>query len=67
MLNGISNWRNVSYKFEWFAEGVSLIKEEICGGLPKGGLNAEPCPGKAGKLVSKLSGEKYKLGQWVRM
>lgn len=66
VLNGIGNWRNVSYKVEWFAEGVSLLKEEICGGLPKGEVNAQPCPGNAGEFVSRLLGKEYRIGQWVR-
>lgn len=70
VLNGIENWTNVSYRIEWFAEGESLHYEsldedEICGGLPNGAVNGQPCPGKAGELVSRLSGKKYKIGQWV--
>lgn len=71
VLNGIQNWENVSYKVQWFAEGNSLQadlldEDEICGGLPAGGTNAISCPGGPGELVSKLSGNKYKIGQWVR-
>jgi len=68
VLNGIENWRNVTYKIEWFAEGVALEGDgkEICGNLPGGWVNAQPCPGKGGELVSRLSGENYKIGQWVR-
>ena len=68
MLNGIENWKNVTYKIEWFSEGVSLQEDrkEICGNLPKGGVNAQPCPGKGGEIVSRLSGESYTIGQWVR-
>ena len=72
VLNGIENWRNVSYKIEWFSEGESLQsesldEEEICGGLLDGAINAVPCPGEPGELVSRLSGTKYKIGQWVRL
>lgn len=71
VLNGIENWRNVSYKIEWFTEGKSLQsesldEEEICGGLPNGAINGIPCPGEAGELVSRLQGTKYKIGQYVR-
>jgi len=71
VLNGIENWTNVSYKIEWFAEGESLhseslSEEEICGGLPNGAVNGQPCPGEDGELVSRLSGTQYKIGQWVR-
>jgi len=70
VLNGIENWTNVSYKIEWFAEGESLhseslSEEEICGGLPNGAVNGQPCPGEAGELVSRLSGTQYKIGQWI--
>lgn len=71
VLNGIENWKNVSYRIEWFAEGESLQsefldEEVICGGLPNGAINGLPCPGEAGELVSRLSGTNYKIGQWVR-
>lgn len=66
VLNGIENWRNVSYKIEWSAEGKSLSKEEICGGLPNGTENAKPCPDAPGEVVSRLPATKYKIGQWVR-
>lgn len=66
VLNGIQNWKNVSYKIEWFAEGTSLHEEKICGNLPAGKVNAKSCPGEAGEVVSKLSGEKYKIGRRVR-
>lgn len=64
ILNGIEMWQNVTYSVEWFAGRKSLQQETICGGLPIGGVNANPCPG--GQLVSQLSGKKYKIGQWVR-
>ena len=62
--NGIEMWKNVSYMIEWFAEGRSLQKETKCGGLPRGGTNANSCPG--GELVSQLPGSKYNISQWVR-
>ena len=64
ILNGIEMWQNVSYSVEWFVEGKSIQQETICGGLPIGGVNANPCPG--GQLISQLSGKKYKIGQRVR-
>ena len=64
ILNGIEMWQNVTYSMEWFAGGKSIQQETICGGLPIGGVNADPCPG--GQLVSQLPGKKYKIGQWVR-
>jgi len=57
-------WQNVTYGVEWFAEGKSIQQETICGGLPNGGVNVNPCPG--GQLISQLSGRKYKIGQLVR-
>ena len=68
VLDGIANWKNVTYRIEWFAEGKSLKTETICGGLPPGGENTDPCPN--GPVVSKLSGSgpdpHYKIGNWVR-
>lgn len=63
ILNGIASWKNVTYKIEWFAEGNSLQVEKICGGIPPGSSNDDACPN--GPLVSKLSGSKYKIGNWV--
>lgn len=63
ILNGIDMWQNVTYKIEWFADGTFLQQEIICGGLPYGGVNANPCPG--GRLISQLSGKKYKIGHRV--
>ena len=53
----------MTYKIEWFAEGNSLQVEKICGGIPPGSSNDDACPN--GLLVSKLSGSKYKIGNWV--
>ena len=57
-------WQNVTYRIEWFSEGNSLYEETICGGLPPGEVNANPCPG--GQLVSQLPGNKYDINRWVR-
>lgn len=64
ILNGIEMWKNVTYKIDWFAEGKLLYSESRCDGLPVGAIHNNPCPG--GEIESKLTGEKYKLGQWVR-
>ena len=53
----------MTYKIEWFAEGNSSQVETICGGIPPGSSNGDACPN--GTLVSKLSGSKYKIGNWV--
>ena len=64
ILNGIANWKNVTYKIEWFTEGNLLKTETFCGNVPIGGQNPGPCPGAT--LISQLSGEGYKIGNWVR-
>lgn len=64
ILNGIANWKNVTYRIEWFAEGNLLKTETFCGNIPIGGQNPSPCPDAT--LISQLSGEDYTVGSWVR-
>ena len=62
ILNGIEEWRNVSYLIEWVAEGRTLKNETICEVQP-GKTNKNPCPNQ--ELTSRLPGDKYTIGQSV--
>ena len=62
ILNGIENWRNVSYLIEWVAEGRTLKEETRCEVQP-GQTNEKSCPEQ--ELTSQLPGEKYTIGQSV--
>ena len=63
LLNGVQNWKNVTYRIEWFADGNSSKTEKMCSTVP-GGENAAPCPN-AASVTSRLPGKLYKIGQWV--
>lgn len=65
LLNGIGQWKNVTYLIEWVADGKPLKTEKKCDVRP-GKTHKDPCPNKA-QIDSKLDGLKYKIGQWVRM
>ena len=60
---GIEKWKNVTYKIDIFADGKLVKSKERCGGLPPGKVNQDPCPN--GDLESTLSGDLYKISQWV--
>lgn len=66
LLNGIKDWRNVTYLIEWVAEGRTLKNETMCEVKP-GQTNKFPCPGHGRDLTSRLPSEKYKIGQSVRV
>ena len=62
IFNGVEKWKNVTYRIDWFSEGTSLKREEICQG------DGEPCQSVAnGKVHSTLEPSKYKIGQWVSL
>lgn len=65
LLNGIGQWKNVTYLIEWVAEGKTLKNETICD-VQLGKTHKDPCPNEA-QIISKLHGLQYKIGQWVRM
>ena len=68
ILRGIETWLNVTYRIEWFAEGKSLKREVVCGGLPPGEQHKAPCQSVAnGNVRSILEPSKYIIGQWVSL
>ncbi|XP_067042015.1 von Willebrand factor D and EGF domain-containing protein-like [Acropora muricata] len=64
LLNGIKDWRNVTYLIEWVAEGRTLKNETMCEVKP-GQTNKFPCPGRRQHLISRLQGDKYTIGQSI--
>ncbi|XP_068690657.1 uncharacterized protein [Montipora foliosa] len=61
LRNGIGNWDNVTYKFEWFSEGKRLQDPTLkCSGQNRN----DPCPGE-NFLTSELSGINYKADMWI--
>ena len=67
----VLNWRNVSYRVDWFVDGVLLPDERDYVCKPRGNptmaqQNDLPCPG-TNKLEAELPGDKYQLGNHVRI
>ena len=65
LLNGIEQWKNVTYLIEWVAEGKALKREKICD-VQQGKTHEDPCPNEA-QIVSQLPGLNYTIGQRVRV
>lgn len=62
IFNVVEKWKNVTYRIDWFAKGISLKREEICQG------DGQPCQSVANaKVYSTLEPSKYKIGQWVSL
>lgn len=67
----VTQWKNVTYKIEWYADGkkTNFTEKPFC--APENGKkeNSKPCPNDIA-IRSLLKGsskhEFYKLGQWVR-
>ena len=66
VLSGVENWKNVTYQLEWFSEGNSVRTDIFCQPPPKNTENPVPCPDRK-ELVSYLHGNKYSVGQRVRI
>ena len=62
LLNGVEQLDNVEYLIEWFADGISLnVKTERCHQN-----DIVPCPTPDKEVTSKLTGDQYTAGKWVR-
>ena len=70
----VNMWENVTYEIEWFVNRISKVRvriEKRCNLTnPAKSENDFPCPGKrgfVGSLATRMPGELYKLGVYVRL
>jgi len=68
IFRGIETWLNATYKIEWFDNGKSLKREEVCCGLPPGEQHKQSCESVANaKVRSILKPSKYTIGRRVSL